>query len=39
MTHTGALDIKDVVGYARLVLTAAANDALIARFAASEKPA
>ncbi len=39
VTHTGALDIKDVVGYARLVLTAAANDALIARFAASEKPA
>lgn len=39
VTHTGALDIKDVVGYARLVLTAAANDALIARFATPEKPA
>ena len=37
VTHTGALDIKDVVGYTRLVLTAAANDALIARFAATEK--
>ena len=33
MTHTGALDIKDVVRYTRLVFTAAANDALIARFA------
>lgn len=39
VTHTGALDIKDVVGYTRLVLTAAANDALIARFAAPEKSA
>jgi large subunit ribosomal protein L4 len=39
VTHTGALDIKDVVGYTRLVLTAAANDALIARFAPSEKSA
>jgi large subunit ribosomal protein L4 len=39
VTHTGALDIKDVVGYTRLVLTAAANDALIARFASSEKSA
>ncbi len=39
VTHTGALDIKDVVGYTRLVLTAAANDALIARFAATEKSA
>ena len=37
VTHTGALDIKDIVGYTRLVLTAAANDALIARFAAPEK--
>jgi large subunit ribosomal protein L4 len=32
VTHTGALDIKDIVGYTRLVLTTAANDALIARF-------
>ena len=39
VTHTGALDIKDVVGYTRLVLTAAANDALIARFAPLEKSA
>ncbi len=39
VTHTGALDIKDIVGYTRLVLTAAANDALIARFASSEKAA
>src|ERR1700735_108396 len=31
VTHTGALDIKDIVGYTRLVLTNAANDALIAR--------
>jgi large subunit ribosomal protein L4 len=31
VTHTGALDIKDVVGYTRLVLTTAANDALVAR--------
>jgi large subunit ribosomal protein L4 len=38
VTHTGALDIKDIVGYTRLVLTAAANDALIARFA-TEKSA
>jgi large subunit ribosomal protein L4 len=37
VTHTGALDIKDIVGYTRLVLTAAANDALVARFAAPEK--
>src|ERR1700735_1789282 len=28
VTHTGALDIKDIVGYTRLVVTAAANDAL-----------
>jgi large subunit ribosomal protein L4 len=38
VTHTGALDIKDVVGYTRLVLTAAANDALVGRFT-SEKSA
>jgi large subunit ribosomal protein L4 len=36
VTHTGALDIKDVVGYTRLVLTTAANDALVARLG-SEK--
>jgi large subunit ribosomal protein L4 len=39
VTHTGALDIKDVIGYTRLVVTAAANDALIARFAKTEKSA
>ncbi len=38
VTHTGALDIKDIVGYTRLVLTSAANDALVARFA-TEKSA
>ena len=32
VTHTGALDVKDVLGYERLVLTTAANDALVARF-------
>jgi large subunit ribosomal protein L4 len=30
VTHTGALDVKDVVGYARLVLTTAAHDDLVA---------
>jgi large subunit ribosomal protein L4 len=39
VTHTGALDIKDIVGYTRLVLTTAANDALIARFGKTEKSA
>jgi large subunit ribosomal protein L4 len=39
VTHTGALDIKDIVGYTRLVLTTAANDALIARFGKTEKAA
>jgi hypothetical protein len=39
VTHTGALDIKDVVGFARLVLTTAANDALVARLTATEKSA
>jgi large subunit ribosomal protein L4 len=38
VTHTGALDIKDVVGYSRLVLTTAANDALVARLS-TEKSA
>ena len=32
ITHTGALDVKDVLGYARLVLTTAAFDELIAAF-------
>jgi large subunit ribosomal protein L4 len=39
VTHTGALDIKDVVGYTRLVLTTAASDALVARLSATEKSA
>jgi large subunit ribosomal protein L4 len=30
VTHTGALDVKDVVGYARLILTTAAHDDLVA---------
>jgi ribosomal protein L4 len=32
ITHTGALDVKDVLGYARLVLTTAAFDELSAAF-------
>ena len=32
ITHTGALDVKDVVGYGRLVLTSAAHEALAATF-------
>ncbi len=38
VTHTGALDIKDVLGYARLVLTTAAARALETTFAASSPP-
>jgi large subunit ribosomal protein L4 len=30
VTHTGALDIKDVVGFSRLILTTAASDDLVA---------
>ena len=37
ITHTGALDVKDVVGYARLVLTTAAHDALAGAFAQESK--
>jgi large subunit ribosomal protein L4 len=33
ITHTGALDVKDVLGYGRLVLTAAAFETLTAAFA------
>ncbi len=33
VTHTGALDVKDVLGYARLVLTTAALEFLEGRFA------
>ena len=32
VTHTGALDVKDVLGYARLVLTTTAFDELAAAF-------
>jgi large subunit ribosomal protein L4 len=39
ITHTGALDVKDVLGYTRLILTTNANDALADRFAKSEKSA
>ncbi len=35
VTHTGALDVKDVLGYTRLVLTTAAFDALCAAFGPS----
>ncbi|MBC5800790.1 MAG: 50S ribosomal protein L4 [Candidatus Eremiobacteraeota bacterium] len=34
VTHTGALDVKDVLGYARLVLTTGAFDELSAAFPA-----
>ena len=37
ITHTGALDVKDVVGYGRLVLTTAAHDALAGAFAQEQK--
>jgi len=36
VTHTGELDVKDVVACARLVLTTAAFDALADKFAAGE---
>jgi large subunit ribosomal protein L4 len=36
VTHTGELDVKDVVGCARLVLTTSAFDALAGKFAAQE---
>ncbi|HEX3467721.1 MAG TPA: 50S ribosomal protein L4 [Candidatus Elarobacter sp.] len=37
VTHTGELDVKDVVGIARLVLTSAAHDALAAKYAQESK--
>jgi large subunit ribosomal protein L4 len=37
VTHTGELDVKDVVGYGRLVLTTAAHDALSAKYAQESK--
>jgi large subunit ribosomal protein L4 len=37
VTHTGELDVKDVVGYTRLVITTAAHDALSAKFTGDKK--
>ncbi|HEV3089432.1 MAG TPA: 50S ribosomal protein L4 [Candidatus Elarobacter sp.] len=37
VTHTGELDVKDVVGFGRLVLTTAAHDALSAKYAQESK--
>jgi large subunit ribosomal protein L4 len=37
ITHTGELDVKDVIGCARLVLTTAAHDALAGKFAQESK--
>jgi len=37
VTHTGELDVKDVVGYGRLVFTTAANEALSAKFSGDKK--
>jgi large subunit ribosomal protein L4 len=39
VTHTGALDVKDVVGYGRLVLTTAAHDALVGAYSTPQKAA
>ncbi len=39
ITHTGALDVKDVVGCGRLVLTTAAHDALAAQYGESHASA
>ena len=37
VTHTGELDVKDVVGIARLVLTTAAHDALVGKYTQESK--
>jgi len=37
VTHTGELDVKDVVGYARVVLTTAAHDALVGKYTKESK--
>ena len=37
VTHTGELDVKDVVGYGRLVITTAAHEALSAKFSGENK--
>jgi large subunit ribosomal protein L4 len=39
ITHSDALDVKDVLGYPRLVLTPAALAAISARFPANQEPA
>jgi large subunit ribosomal protein L4 len=37
VTHTGELDVKDVVGHARLVLTTGAHDALVGKYTQEPK--
>jgi ribosomal protein L4 len=37
VTHTGELDVKDVVGYPRIVLTTAAHDALVGKYTKESK--
>jgi large subunit ribosomal protein L4 len=37
VTHTGELDVKDVVGIPRLVLTTAAHDALVGKYTQESK--
>ena len=37
VTHTGELDVKDVVGYARVILTTAAHDALVGKYTKESK--
>ena len=37
VTHTGELDVKDVVGYPRLVVTTAAHDALVGKYTQESK--
>jgi large subunit ribosomal protein L4 len=37
VTHTGALDVKDVLGFERLILTTAAYETLTSAFAGREK--
>ncbi|GAC1582746.1 MAG: 50S ribosomal protein L4 [Candidatus Elarobacter sp.] len=36
VTHTGELDVKDVVGYTRLVITTSAHDALVGKYSSGE---
>ena len=37
VTHTGELDVKDVVGFSRLVITTAAHDALVGKYTQESK--